>query len=237
MNGLTAIAEVAWLIGDPARANILYALRDDGHVSAGDLAEVAGLAPSTTSGHLARLAEAGLVRIDARGRKRFYSLGDPAVAEILEGIEALVRRLSDREPEPLPWDRGRVHSRMCLDHLAGRLGAQLAGAAIGKDYIRHSARGLALTGTGAAWLGSLGVDVARIEAEPRRFLGLCPDWSRQMTHIGGAVGAAIYRGLVGTGWLRREPGSDRVAVTPKGVAGFRAEFGLDLREAAAGGAA
>ena len=169
------------------------------------------------------------MRIAARGRKRFYSLGDPAVAEILEGVEALARKLSDQPAPPLPWDRGRVHSRMCLDHLAGRLGAQLAGAVIGKDYIRHSARGLSLTRTGAAWLGALGIDVARIETEPRRFLGLCPDWSRQSTHIGGAVGAAIFRGLVRADWLRREQGSDRVAVTPKGVAGFRSEFALDLR--------
>ncbi len=55
------IAEVAALIGDPARANMLLALKDDGVLSATELAHVAGVAPNTASGHLARLTEAGLV--------------------------------------------------------------------------------------------------------------------------------------------------------------------------------
>ena len=39
------IAEVAALIGDPARANMLLALKDDGILSATELAHVAGVAP------------------------------------------------------------------------------------------------------------------------------------------------------------------------------------------------
>ncbi len=44
------IAEVADLIGDPARANMLLSLKDDGVLSATELAHVAGVAPNTASG-------------------------------------------------------------------------------------------------------------------------------------------------------------------------------------------
>ena len=58
MIGVNAIAEIASLLGDPARANILFALKEDGQVSSGDLAIVAGVAPSTASEHLAKLVDA-----------------------------------------------------------------------------------------------------------------------------------------------------------------------------------
>jgi PII-like signaling protein len=71
--------------------------------------------------------------------------------------------------------------------------------------------------------------VNALKSEPRKFLRLCPDWIEESAHIGGAVGAAMLRGLVDFGWLRRVHGSQKVLVTPKGVSGFRAQFDLDVR--------
>ena len=51
------LAEVAALIGDPARANMLVALMDGRALTAKELAFVAGVSPQTTSGHLAKLVE------------------------------------------------------------------------------------------------------------------------------------------------------------------------------------
>ncbi len=229
MLGILSIAEVAALIGDPARANILFALKDDGRVSAGELSVIAGIAPSTTSEHLAKLNEAGLVAMIAQGRKRYYSLADPAVAEVLEAVEGLASTLSKRNPRPLRWDQGMIHARSCLDHLAGRLGARLADAATAKGFIRNFSSGPQLTEKGADWLASLNIDVNALKSEPRKFLRLCPDWIEESAHIGGAVGAAMLRGLVDFGWLRRVHGSQKVLVTPKGVSGFRAQFDLDVR--------
>lgn len=229
MIGIACIAEVASLIGDPARANMLFALRDDERISAGDLSAIAGIAPSTASEHLAKLTEAGLIRMTAQGRRRYYSLADPAVAEVLAGVEGLASTLSKRKPQPLPWDQAMIHARCCLDHLAGRLGAQLAGAIMAKGFIRHSSSGPDLTDEGAAWLALLNIDVGALRAEPRRFLRLCPDWIEESLHIGGAVGGAMLRGLVDLGWLRRVHGSRKVLVTPKGVSGFRSQLDLDVR--------
>jgi hypothetical protein len=60
MNSQSAFAEVAALAGDPARAGMLHALMDGRALTASELARVAGITPQTASGHLARLAVAGL---------------------------------------------------------------------------------------------------------------------------------------------------------------------------------
>lgn len=80
------IAEAASLIGDPARANILVALLDGRALTATELGLAAGVAPSTTSGHLAKLLEGRLVSVTSSGRHRYFRLGSPAVARVLESL-------------------------------------------------------------------------------------------------------------------------------------------------------
>lgn len=225
---IASMASVASLIGDPARANMLFALKDDGTISAGDLSAIAGVAASTASEHLGKLIEAGLVTVTARGRRRYYSLAVPDVADILEGLESVATTLSHDGRNPAPDDRAMLHARCCYDHLAGRVGVRLAVALMAKGFISHGATGPDLTGDGEAWLGSLKIDVGALRADPRRFMRLCPDWSEKSIHIGGAVGAAMLRGMVGLGWLRRERGSRSVIVTHKGAAELRARLDLDF---------
>ncbi len=59
MQRISAFAETAALMGEPARANMLFALMDGRALTAGELARFAGVTPQTASGHLAKLAEAG----------------------------------------------------------------------------------------------------------------------------------------------------------------------------------
>src|SRR5207248_1010297 len=83
------IAAVAALLGEPARAAMLDALMDGGIRPAGELARRAGIAPSTASGHLARLLEGQLVSCEALGRERRYRLASPAIAEAVETLARL----------------------------------------------------------------------------------------------------------------------------------------------------
>src|SRR5436190_7175428 len=57
-------AEVASLAGDPARAGMLHALMDGRALTASELASVARITPQTASGHLAKLAAAGLLQVE-----------------------------------------------------------------------------------------------------------------------------------------------------------------------------
>ena len=80
------IAQVAALIGDSARANMLSALMDGRTLTASELAYVSGVAPQTASGHLAKLSDAGLLALAKRGRRRYFRLASPHVARVLEGL-------------------------------------------------------------------------------------------------------------------------------------------------------
>jgi DNA-binding transcriptional ArsR family regulator len=74
------IAEVASLIGDVARASMLSALMSGQALTAGELADEAGVSPQTASSHLAKLMDAGLTRMEKQGRHRYYRLASPDVA-------------------------------------------------------------------------------------------------------------------------------------------------------------
>src|SRR5437016_3429543 len=101
MSTLTVdLAEVGALVGDPARANILAALMDGRALTAGELAYVAGVAPQTASGHLAKLAEANLLALAKQGRHRYYRLASPLVGRMVECILAVPAvPLPPRRPE------------------------------------------------------------------------------------------------------------------------------------------
>ena len=73
------------MIGDVARANILFALMGGKALTATELGHHAGVSASTTSGHLARLVDGQLIALEKQGRHRYYRLASPAVAEALEG--------------------------------------------------------------------------------------------------------------------------------------------------------
>jgi DNA-binding transcriptional ArsR family regulator len=79
MIGTVEMAEIAALVGDPGRANMLSALMDGRALTATELAYVAGVSPQTASGHLAKLSAAQLLSITTRGRYRYYRIATPVV--------------------------------------------------------------------------------------------------------------------------------------------------------------
>src|ERR1700719_5340537 len=80
------IAAIAALLGDPARANMLTALMHGQALTATELAQEAGVAPSTASGHLGKLEDAGLVGIEKQGRHRYFRLSGADVAGVVGGV-------------------------------------------------------------------------------------------------------------------------------------------------------
>ncbi|MBN8934120.1 MAG: winged helix-turn-helix transcriptional regulator, partial [Rhizobium pusense] len=86
------IANVAALIGDPARANILTALMDGRALTASELAEAAGVTLQTASGHLSKLSDAQLLKAEKQGRHRYFRLSDEDVAQVLEALMGLAQR-------------------------------------------------------------------------------------------------------------------------------------------------
>ncbi|MBO1074920.1 ArsR/SmtB family transcription factor [Roseomonas marmotae] len=225
MVSTTALAGTAAAIGDPARANMLAALMDGRALTATELARLAGVTPQTASGHLARLAEAGLITPEKQGRHRYHRLASPAVAEMLEGLMALA---SAARPAPVtgPRDADLRLARTCYDHLAGRLAVGLTDSLVARGHLRLEGEGAELTESGTAFLREMGV-----AATPSRRLLCrpCLDWSERRPHLAGVIGAALCRHCLTAGWVRRRPGSRALTITPLGEQGFRSGFGLDLR--------
>ena len=84
-----SLAEVAALVGNPARANVLMALLDGRALTATELAYAAGVAPQTASGHLAKLTEGRLLALTKQGRHSYYRLASPLIGRMLESIMAV----------------------------------------------------------------------------------------------------------------------------------------------------
>src|SRR5260370_39051781 len=152
MASTAAFAEVAAMAGDPARAAMLHALMDGRALTASELARVAGIAPQTASGHLARMTQTGLLAV-AR-QHRYHRLATPGVARMIEGI---MRVASELQPPRKnlsvgPRDTSLRQARTCYDHLAGRLGVCLSDALTSAGYAELSAESGIITGRGLAFL-------------------------------------------------------------------------------------
>lgn len=221
-----ALAGTAAAIGDPARAGMLAALMDSRALTATELAAIAGVAPQTASGHLARLSEAGLIRAEKQGRHRYHRLASPEVASLLEGLMALAGAPNPRAaPRTGPRDAGLRAARTCYDHMAGRLAVALADRLVERGHLVLEGEGAALTEAGHGFLAGLGIHPA---PSRRRFCRPCLDWSERRPHLGGTVGAALCGRCLELGWVRRVSGSRALTVTPAGALGFRAAFGVEV---------
>ena len=132
------VAEIANLVGDLARANILLALMDNRALTAKELAHAARVSPQTTSSHLVKLTNAQLLQGTQQGRHRYYRLASPLVAQMLEAVMVVAGdRLPRIPPLSKPAEELRV-ARSCYDHLAGRLGVALADALTGAALLFSS---------------------------------------------------------------------------------------------------
>ena len=137
------LAEVANLVGDLARANILLALMGNRVLTAKELAYAARVSSQTTSSHLGRMTDAKLLQVCKQGRNRYYRLASPLVAQMVEAIMVVAAdRLPRRRPLSKPADELRA-ARSCYDHLAGRLGVALADAQGARLYYSRGRRSAA----------------------------------------------------------------------------------------------
>jgi DNA-binding transcriptional ArsR family regulator len=214
----TAVSTIASLIGEPARARMLYCLMDGHARTSTELAVVAEVSPSTTSAHLHRLKAAHLVKVFVQGKHRFYSLEGRNVANALEGLSVLAGGVR-REFVPSTPSRLRA-ARTCYDHLAGVVGVSLHDRfrALGWLSASSNAAGNAydVTVAGAKAFEALGIDIEATRALRRKFACACLDWSERRPHIGGALGAALLRLALRRKWFVQDLDSRALGITSLG---------------------
>jgi DNA-binding transcriptional ArsR family regulator len=213
------LAEIAHLMGDPARANMLHALMDGRALTAKELAFVAGVAPQTASGHLAKLQQGGLLAVAAQGRHRYFRLAGPEVARALEGLMVLAGGQSRRLPSRVGAELSLA--RTCYDHFAGGLGVAIHDALFEGGHLAIADGGYSLTVSGQRIFAALGVAPA---GKPGRRASLrpCLDWSERRPHLAGSLAAALACRCFATGWVLRRRDSRAVTLTETGRAALMA---------------
>ncbi|WP_338770845.1 helix-turn-helix domain-containing protein [Massilia sp. METH4] len=220
------LARIAAAIAEPARARMLCSLLDGHARTSTELSVVGGVSPSTASAHLARLQEDGLLRQLAQGRHRYYSLAGGDVAAALEAL--LVVAGVQRAPF-VPATPSRLRAaRTCYDHMAGALAVTLHEHFIGAGWLAQAGDGYALTGEGEHRFAALGLDLAALRAQRRRFACPCLDWSERRPHLGGALGAALLRLALQKGWVEQDLDSRALAASPQGRRRMAAALGISL---------
>lgn len=222
------MAELGALIGDPGRASILAALIDGRALTATELAAIAGVAPQTASGHLAKLTQANLLALEKQGRHRYYRIASPLVGSMLESIMTVAAVQLPARRATSRIDEAMRNARTCYDHVAGRLGVAIADAMIARGLVVLDDDGGVVTASGADFLATFGATPVKPDGLRRAFCRPCLDWSERRWHIAGAVGAALCSRYVELGWIERGKNTRALTITAKGRRGFADTFGVTL---------
>lgn len=215
------IINIAALIGDHARSEVLTALMSGMALTATELAEVAGVTKQTISGHLSKLVDAGLLAVESQGRHRYFRLADPDVARLLESLMSVAFRTGAVRVRSSPREPALRKARVCYDHLAGELGVAMYDALLARGAFALDGEAIALTEIGQGIVRELGIDAAALVSKRRVFCRTCLDWSERRHHLAGALGTALLVRFEELGWAKRLPESRVMAFSAAGEQALR----------------
>lgn len=226
------LAEIGALLAEPARAAMLLALIDGTARPAGELARAAGVGAATTSAHLKRLLEGGLLAVHVQGRHRYYRLASDDVSSMLEALA--IPRKPPTIIAPTGADRALRQARTCYRHLAGRLGVGFCAELLARDYLHATGDGLRLLPRGAEALIDAGLAAPSIETWLKLSGRGCIDWTERRLHVGGPLGVALTSAMLDAGWLRRSGAGRALLPSPDGLRRL-GELGIHLPSSDEGG--
>lgn len=215
------IINIAALIGDHARSEVLTVLMSGMAMTATELAHKAGVTKQTMSGHLAKLVDAGLLAVEAQGRNRYFRLADDDVARLIESLMNVAYRAGSVRLRSSPREPAMRKARVCYNHLAGELGVLVYEALAKRGAFGLDEHGVTLTEPGRAAILKLGLDTATLASGRRSLCRTCLDWSERRHHLAGVVGDAMLMRFQELGWAKRSDGSRVVAFSVNGEKALR----------------
>jgi DNA-binding transcriptional ArsR family regulator len=222
------VAEIGALIGDPARAAMLFALLDGRQLPASELAFRAGASPQSASAHLGKLVAGGLLVATAVGRQRLFRLASPDVAHAVEALATIARPTPIVALSQTTTMQRLREARSCYDHLAGRLGVAVTDHFVERGTMTLSGDAFAVTPRGERFFRTLEIDVARARADRRSFARACIDWSERRPHLAGSLGAAVLERFLSAGWVARNAHDRAFRITPEGRTELARRFRIHL---------
>jgi len=234
MNEAANLVDIAAQLADRSRMAIILQLMDGSSKTASELAFAANLSAPSASMHLAKLVQARVLAVTTQGRNKYYRIANHAIAHAIEALSAAANfSRSDgllyepkRSQIPNPW----AFARTCYDHLAGRLGVELASSLQQHEYLKATGGEYELMPDGKQWLNELNIDSKELYAERRTFATPCLDWTEQRYHIGGALGAALLTAMLKLGWLGKSRIPRLVRLTVKGEMELNRRLSMNPRK-------
>jgi DNA-binding transcriptional ArsR family regulator len=224
---------IAALIGEPARATMLWSLLDGKALTATELAIRADVSAQSASMHLNKLVQAELLAVESQGRHRYYRFRKPETAYVIEALANLIpshdaKTSSRSPPHSLSTPTGIRYCRTCYDHLAGKVAVEITNRLVHQKIVQLENDHYDVTRKGQQWFNTLGIDTESLQHERRQFARRCLDWSERKPHLAGSLGAALLNTWLDSGWITRQKNTRVTTLTGKGQQGFYKLLGLNL---------
>lgn len=220
------ISALGSALSDPTRASTIAALLSGTAHTSGELAKACGVAPSTMSGHLSKLIDAGLVEVEPSGRHRHYRIASREVAELIERMDSIELPETTPPKRPQPGN-GLSYARVCYDHLAGHLGVEMHNVFLDREWVIVDGGMPMLTTAGAQMLtNDIGLDVDHLRSLRRPMLRIDIDWTERRDHLAGSIPAALMSKMIDEKWIRRRQEKRVLTVTETGRAKLEEHFGI-----------
>src|SRR3569833_66224 len=224
------MTSVAMVIGEPARAKMLWALLDGRAYTATEQALFADVSPQTGSMHLGKLVDAQFLTVERQGRYKYYRFANDDVAFAIEAIANLAKPAKHQENTGQPVIQPIKYCRTCYDHLAGKVGVALTQSLISMGAIEYSNNEFTDTVSGDRLFQGLGIDIEVMKAKKRIMARPCLDWSERKLHLAGSLGSALLEHFLVHDWVRRTKDSRVIIITSIGKRQLYDTFRIDLTQ-------
>jgi DNA-binding transcriptional ArsR family regulator len=217
MNVEDKFVSISALLCEPTRAKMLWNLLDGRAYTAGELSIAADTSPTSASNHLSKLLEAEVIKVETQGRHRYYSLSNPEVAYVIEGLANLSNNKAPKEKTKEQGKNGVKYCRSCYDHLAGYVGVEIVEALETKEYLSKSNNIYLVTEKGWEWFRFFNIGKEDFSNSRRPLTRQCLDWSERRPHLAGQLGAVFFNKMVERKWFKKVKFSRELIVTNKAV--------------------
>ncbi|HDR4733463.1 TPA: helix-turn-helix transcriptional regulator [Bacillus cereus] len=228
MNVYPNISYIAKLIAEPTRAIILDCLMNNQALPASELAYMARVSHPTISSHLSKLVDGNLLKVEQHGRHRYYRLANQEVAEVLEKLGTIAPTVQVRALKQSDQLKQVRYARTCYDHLAGKLGVEIAEKLLHRKFIILEEGEYIVTEQGKKWFLNFGINIEKANIKRRVFAKPCLDWSERRYHISGWLGSAIAKLFFEQEWITKTDKNRAVHLTRKGMKLLKDQLGIDM---------
>lgn len=227
MNAEQRFITNALIIGEQARASMLWSLLDGKACTATELAAIANISRQSASNHLNKMLDSGLLIVLKQGRHRYYSFANDDVAYAIESLANLIPEFKLRKAKSNNEEKKGIYfARTCYDHLAGELAVKITDSFIKNNFIIADIDQFNLSEKGRKHFNSLGIDIEQFKKKRRPVVRACLDWTERRNHLAGSLGAEILNFMLKKDLIRKVKNSREVMITPGSLFQMKKIFGI-----------